>query len=279
MDTKNWMMLRVLINRYNPKTKDALLKFLPQEERQAVLAQKITSNDLMPILKHKQKCLELFHYSWIKPLLEKYPSNLHPIVIASLSAEQKVGLQGAKYQTVSPPVKTFIVNQIQSSLEIDQHLPLEYLPQTDLTLLAHWQKSQLIEIIDFLGLHDLANEIRYIVDRNHLKNIYTSLTPKQFYYLKVCLLQKEKITSPKLGIDPSKQDKAQLKQILHRRGLIRLGRALCGQHPDLVWYIAHILDTGRGKFLLKDYQIDPLPKITAILQQQVINLMNFLKSE
>jgi hypothetical protein len=95
----------------------------------------------------------------------------------------------------------------------------------------------------------------------------------------VCLHQKEGITGPKLRIDPTKEDPSLLKRAIHRRGLLRFGKALCGQHPDFVWYIARTLDTGRGQLVLEAYKPESEPKVTLLLKNQVLNLMNFLKSE
>jgi hypothetical protein len=278
MDKRSWMMLRVLINRYNPKAGNALLKFLPQDALQVVTALDIRSTDLSPILQQPQKSLSRIHYSWIQPLLEKFPDRLQPVVISALTNEQMTGLKVSTRLALSDFVKNFILTQLYGLLKIDEHFPIEYLPETELSPLAQWTKQQLMNLMDFLGLYDLASEVRHIVNRNYLKNIYTCLTPKQFYYLKVCLHQKEQLISPKLGIDPTKQDCPKLKQIIHRRGLLRLGKALCGQHPDLVWHMAHVLDMGRGNLLLKEYQPEA-SKVTPILKQQVLNLINFLKSE
>lgn len=272
-------MLRVLINRYGPESGKSLLKFLPEDHQNEVAKISIQSNDLKPILQHPQKCLSRIHYSWIKPLIDRFPSRVRPTLMAVLTAEQISGMRAKPDRSLPNISKYFIVNELCFLLNIDQHIPLEYLPQTDLSPLSHWTKQELVTLIDFLGLHDLASEVRHIVNRDHLKNIYTCLTPKQFYYLKVCLNLKDQLVSPKLRIDPSKQDCPALKQVLHRRGLSRLGKALCGQHPDCIWYLVHTLDIGRGKIIQHEYQAQPLPKITPILKQQVLNLMNFLKNE
>jgi hypothetical protein len=279
MDKRGWMMLRVLINRYNPKAGNALLKFLPQDELKEVTAIDIRSNDLAPILQQPNKSLSKIHYSWLKPLLGKFPEFLQPTVVAALTAEQKAGFHQLPPIEISDFAKTFVLNQLYQQLKINEHFPVEYLPQTEISPLVQWTKKQLIHLIDFFGLYDLASEVRHIVNRNYLKNIYSCLTPKQLNFLKGCLHQKEQMTSPKLGIDPTKQDCPGLKQVIHRRGLFRLGKALCGQHADFVWHLAHVLDVGRGNILLKEYQPEPLSKVTYILQQQLLNLMNFLKSE
>ncbi|WP_039356208.1 hypothetical protein [Candidatus Protochlamydia amoebophila] len=279
MDKRGWMMMRIFINRYHLKGREILLKYLSTEEAQALQSQTIRSTDLSPLLYQPQNLLRRMHYSWIAPLLENFPERLYPLVKAALTSEQASGLQNAQSLTLSKPVKTFIINQLYSFLKADERLPYDYLPETDLSELGTWNKDKLTLLIDFLGLHDLAVEVRHIVDKNHLKNIYACLTPKQFYYLKVCLHQKEVLSVPKLGIDPSLKDCTKLKRIIHQRGLFRLSKALCGQHPDFIWYLAHTLDTGRGKLILNAYQKESIDKVTPFLKGQVINLMNFFKSE
>lgn len=271
-------MLRVFINRYNPKAGNALIKFLSNDEAEEVKKQEISSTDLDPILQQPQKSIANIHYSWIQPILQTFPRSIQPAIVAALTHEQIAGLKLAPPISISNVAKTFLLNQIYQKLEVGDHWPQEYLPTTELTFLIKWTKTQLTELADFLGLHDLSSELRHIVDRNHLKNIYECLTPKQHQYLKLCLHQKMQLVSPKLGIDPTKQDCAKLKQIIHRRGLSRLGKALCGQHPDMVWHIAHTLDMGRGNILLKEFQPEELPKVTQILKQQVLNLITFLGS-
>ncbi|MBA3721037.1 MAG: hypothetical protein H0W88_01380 [Parachlamydiaceae bacterium] len=245
-----------------------------------VMNQDIQSSDLIPLLYQHQRVLETMHYSWIKPLVESFPVEVQPLIVGALAPAQSASLQ--KITNISPlsvssVVKNFIVNRLYTLLEKEHHLPVEYLPTTELTPLTTWNKKELVHLIDFLGLHDLAAEIRNIVNKRHLENIYSCLTPKQLYYLKVCTYQKEKLVPPKLGINPAEKNCDRLKVLIHQRGLLRLGKALSGQHPDLFWYIVHTLDIGRGKILMNYYKSQPIPNVTPILKLQVTNVMNFLK--
>lgn len=277
MEARSCMMLRVLINRYNPKAGNALMNFLPEDELAAISKIDIRSDDLQPILQHPQSSLGRIHHTWIKPLLEKFPDRLQPALLAALTPEQAAGMKGTVEMTLSKPAKSFLLNQLFINLKINEHIPLEYLPEHELLPLIKWSKQQLVDLIDFLGLYDLASEVRQIVNSDHLKSIYSCLSPKQFQYLKICMHQKEQIVSSKLGIDPGKPDCTKLKKAMHRHGLSRLGKAFCGLHEDFVWTIAHTLDMGRGSILLKEYQPVALPKITQILKQQVLNVMNFVE--
>lgn len=280
MDSRTAAILSIFIHRYNPKAEEALLHFLPAEDRQAVQRHAIRSADFTPLLMQPHQVLSNMHYSWIQPLLEKFPPSLHPLLLSALTIEQVKGFQPiATPSPMSPPVRAFIVNYLYQHLQADQRLPLDYLPVTELSPLAQWTKSKLTLLIDFLGIHDLASEVRRIVNKHHLQNIYSCLSPKQYAYLNVCLHQREVIVAPKLEIDLTKRNNSQLKLMLHRRGLARLTKALSGQHADLVWYIAHILDSGRGHIVLNTYQLAPPKNVTHLLKNQVINLMNFLKNE
>lgn len=282
MNTKSWMMLKVLINRFNPKAGNSLSKFLPQEDAQKLSNIDILSSDVKPLLYLPQRLLERMHYSWIVPYLAKTPKNLHPFVIGALSPTQRLKLEKKLAITsakLAPPVKNFMIEQLYSLMNIEDHLPMEYLPETELSPLLKWNKTQLVSLIDFLGLYDLASEIRHIVNKKYLDNLYSCLSQHELYYLKICLYQKEKLVTPKLGINPAEKNCEQLKSILHKRGITRLGKALSGQHPDLIWYVMHTLDAGRGKILFGYYQKEQITNVTPILKSQVINVMNFLKKE
>lgn len=279
MDARSWMMLKVLVNRYNPKAGNTLLKFLPPEEAQMLAKQEIASSDIEPMLYQPQRTIERMHYSWLQPLIEDHiPEQLKPVAIAALKSEQAKFLRhGETPVEISEPVRVFFINQIYEMLNLKEHMPLEYLPETELSPLTTLSKKNLVALIDFLGLHDLAYEVRSIVNKKYLENIYSCLSQKQLAYLKVCLQQKEKLKPRKLGINPAERNAAKLKGILHHRGILRFSYALAGQHKDLVWYIAHTLDSGRGKIILKLYKDQPIPNVTSPIKTQVTQLMNFLK--
>lgn len=278
MEKRGWMILRVLINRYNPKEEGALLKLLQDDAAEKIASQNIRSAELGPILEQPQKAIAKLHYSWIEPVFLKFPSSMLSIVASTLTREQMMGLHISNPKPVPDPVKLFILEKLSQFLEVKEHLPPEYLPQTELSSLALATLQEINQLVEFLGLYDLSSEIRHIVDRNYLKSVYTCLSSKQFQYLKMCLHQKELLAVSKMGIDPAKQDGAKIQQLMVKRGLLRLGKALCGEHPDLVWHIARVLDKERGAILQKEYKAEPIVKVTTILRQQVLHVLNFLKN-
>ncbi len=285
MQPKSTLMLKVLLNRFHKGAPAALLNCLPEEITKQVNALDVNSSDPLPALRGAQEKLAGLHYSWLAPVLEKMPKDIQPLLLTCLSEHQATRLSqhlhiAKEDKPVSEPVKAYLQSSLYKRVpDIDRVLPLEYLPQTTMSPLATWTKFEIVELIEFLGLHDLAEELRQVVDQKSLKNVYACLTPKEQKYLRICMHHKGKLATPSLGLDRWSGDCEKLKTALQSRGLMRLGKALSGEHPDFMWYLTHILDTGRGKALMKYYSREPAGGITAFLAQQVLNLMNILKKK
>lgn len=267
-------MLRILINRYHPHSIKEWVECLPPGEKKAVLAQEIQARDPAPLLQ-RESLVRKVHPSWMKPLVDTFPPSVRTLLL-SFSKENKEEFSLSSIFPLSSPVQTFLFHHFSHLLKLEEHLPPDYLPTNELAPLINEQKEKRLQVVNFLGLQDLATDIRHIVNRQYLNNIYSCLTDQERAYLKICLHQKEKMSSPKLGIDPTKQDCPHLKKVLHRRGLIRLGKALHGEHLDFVWHLAHRFDKNRGEFLLREASLPTPPKIKALLKQQVIHLIHFL---
>lgn len=282
MQAKGLIMMRVLLNRYHQGSPEAFLGGISKEDSKQVTTLDITSQDVAQALRQPKDVLQKIHYSWVAPSVQQFSKGMQVLIISALPKGSSSSL--SKILKVTPsvkppsiPVRLFLINLLCSKLKIEEVLPPAYLPQTSLSTLANFKKSQLIELIDFLGLYDLAEEIRQIVDKKSLKNIYGCLSIKKQHFLRICLHQKEKLTTTRIGLERWQGDCKQLERILHRRGIVRLGYALSGQHPDLLWHIVHRLDTGRGNVLKKYWSKDEIPGVTSALTQQVLSLMNFFK--
>ncbi|HEV8052474.1 MAG TPA: hypothetical protein VGP47_08265, partial [Parachlamydiaceae bacterium] len=176
-------------------------------------------------------------------------------------------------------MKAFLLGQLYQKWNPEDALPSQYLPQSLLEPLNELSKNELIEVIDLLSIFDLAEAVRHIVDKKNLKAIYLCLSPEKQRFLRICLHKKEKFAASKLDIGKWDGSPEQLNNILHRRGLLRFGKALCGQSKYFVWNIAHTLDTGRGKTISEYYSEDPVPGVTNLLVLQIITVINFLKSK
>lgn len=285
MHAKNAILFKVLINRFHPGSGDSFLQKLPQDEAQEILNQSISIDDPSYFITWETDLISNIHYSWLVPIIQQLNPSLRSPTIAALPESQSSKLKSVlKLKSIpkhlSVPVKEFLVHQLFRKWAPPQDLiPRQYLPKSSLSTLLDCSKSQIVDLIDMLAMYDLAETIRHIVDKKNLKWIYQHLPQKHQQFLRVCLHQKEKIVTPKLEINSWNDDPKKLESMLHVRGILRLGKALCGQHPQFIWHLTHILDTGRGAAIAKHYQEQVVPNITPHLVQQLQLAINFLKKK
>lgn len=277
---KKGLLLRVLLNRAGD-LKDPLLKALPKEDADAVASLSVLEKDPMPLLTQRNHTLPRIHYSWIHSYITGQDPLKQQAMIACLDDGQRVGL--SRLLNIQPPapissplLKKFYLNHLYPLVQIEDKLPLEYIPENPFSSLLKLSKPQLVELVDFLGVYDLAHEMKGIVATKNMKNIYTCLSPKTQQFLRICLHQKDKVKTPSLNLDKWNGDCKHLNSLLHHRGIARFGLALSGQNPDFVWYICHMLDIGRGKILQKMVRSEEIPTLTQALIVQVESAKNFL---
>lgn len=284
MPPKCSILLKVLVSHFHPGAGESFFKGMPKEMIKDVLRQNVVLDDPAIALTWPEDVIAHTHYSWLAPLIQQVPQPLQASMVAALPEPQSSRLKSYLKIATAPTslaesVKRFLIYRLCHQWQLHAILPRQYLPPSELIPLLELSKGELVELIDFLAMHDLAESIRHIVDKKNLKSIYLCLTPKKQQYLRLCLHQKEKIATPKLEIDKWDGDVDKLNLMLHRRGMFRLGKALCGQHPHFMWHITHILDTGRGSALSKHYQEKEIAGVTPFLVQQVLALLNFLKKK
>lgn len=284
MQPNSWLMLRILLNRYHLKGSDALLRYLPAEDQDALKAQGIQTDQAAAALEQPLYLIQRMHYTWLLPIFQKIPQELYASFLSLFSDATLSKLRtllrlpsNSTPITLSPPVKQFLIDHFYQLMDIQHLLPLAFLPESPLTPLAKCCSKELNSCIDFLGLYDLTEEVKHVIDTKRLKQLRASLTDSQWSFLQHCLRQSDKMAAPSLKLKEWSGDKEELKKMLHKRGLLRLSKALCGQHPDLVWYIVHAFDLGRGSSLNKLISPTPVAGVTPFLVQQVLTVMNFLK--
>lgn len=283
MYTKKELFIRILLNRFHSSIPENLLTPLPTVKRENILKIDLDVQDLEPLIYLPDFLLQRVHYTWLFPLMKKIPNTIKPLIFKMLPAHQAVKLGKLEISNKTSPfpkvLNTYLKKTVNEIVQEWNVLPVEFLPESFFNQLIYWSKLELVECIDFLGLYDLANEVRHMIEKKSINQVYNCLSPKKRTYLKWCLNQKEKLTSTKLGLKDWDGTQAKLETLLHQRGLFRLGKSLCGQHPDLIWYIVHVLDVGRGNILERYYSPVTIPKVTPILMQQVNDLIKFLKPE
>lgn len=275
-------MLRVLLNRYHEGATESVLEGLPKESSQKVLEQNIDALDPSKVLVQPVNKIKQIHYSWFISSLKKLSKNKRALALSVFPEPQATKLIEVLNETLVPlrqsvAIRTFLLNRLYPDFKLPDVLPVDYLPPSELTQLVKMKKAEIINLIDFLGLYDLAEEIRHIVDKKLLEKIYRCLSQRKHRFMRICLHQKEKLITQKLQLEHWDGDCQKLGKLLHHRGMVRLGYALSGQHQDLVWHIVHILDAGRGNKLTRYYHKSEIPGVSKALRSQSLAVMHFFK--
>lgn len=284
MKPKASVFFKVLVNRFHSGINPAFFKSLPQDEVKQAFSEITPSQDTSVVFSWSNMLISKTHYSWLIDPIQKLPKDLREAVINALPESHSKGIKKllkieSPERQLTPNVKAFLLDQLYQQWNPEDAVPQEYLPHSTLEELFQLSKKELVDLVDLLAMFDLAEAIRHIVDKKSLKAIYLCLTPQKQQFLRVCLHKKEKLAAPKLDISKWDGSQNQLNEILHRRGMLRFGKSLCGQNPQFVWNLIHTFDTGRGKAISDHYQEDPVPGVTTILVQQVISVINFLKAK
>jgi len=277
MKASSLIILNAALKGISNEHKARLLNFLPSPDRRGIESLPPAKEPLHYESFAFAWLLDFVHYSWFLPTLKTYSKKEANLFLAALGEKGK-SIQkspSTAKEELSRVGREFLQSHLLQSLvgEKNTLLPLKYLPESELNILLTFSKKNLVLLTDYLSLYDLAAEVRQIVETKILKKIYSFLTEDQKRFLKSVMMQKEQTAFARMGLDRWDGDAEAFKALLHRRGLSRLGAALSGQHPDLIWYICHILDIGRGSALEKAAKKSLSHQAKALIVENIMELV------
>ena len=271
MNERTGLVLHAFLGKCSSEQRDALLRFLPENERSFLSTlSPVTGGESEPLV-------DQVHWSWFLPTLKTFSEREQGLFLSSLqpsaasSLAQALGLTH-KAEPLTSVAKTYFRTQLLNSLvgSHEELLPPQYLPSSPLNGLLSLTKKQLTQLIDRLALYDVAAEFKHIVDTKLIKQISGCLTSFERERLKTL---KEFHPLPRLGLEHWDGSEETFRSLLHKRGLQRLGIALSGQDADLVWALCHRLDIGRGNALFKFCDKEPVAKASEMIQRELEELL------
>lgn len=270
-------MLFALLSR-SPNA-EPLLPFLPKEATNN-LSSNLTPVDF-PSLLSGSHWLKSIHYSWLVDFLKKIPQEGQEIFLSLFTPHQVKGLQKllqlapkGPLPPLPPFVRLFLFHTLKEKVYLNQESTLILQQRNSfLNALLFLPKPDLMILIDFLGLYDLAVDFKQIVDKELIKRIQNVLTSQQFSFLQFCLKQPIKWVPPKLNLPTWNGEKVALNTLLHKRGLIRFSHALRGEDPAFQRAILHHLDTGRAKIIHKVLTQKMDTHLPAYFKHQVLDIV------
>ena len=277
-------ILQAFLDRSPPEEKEELLGYLTLAERQAIISPSKTYGDPLKSQENPSRLLDWIHSSWISPFLRTLSEREIGLFLDCLSAEKAASVgKELLYKQKSPSTlssigKSFLETTLVQYLtaEAEDLLPIGCLPESPLNLFLTLSSDEAHEFLDLFGLHDLAAEIKQIIDKQKLAKIYETLTLNQQSYLKILLQSHEPVLFAPIGLANWTGDQARLKLLIQQRGANRLGKALHEQDPSLFWYILHRLDMDRALLIRKLSTSVDSPRASQILVQQAVEIMRYM---
>lgn len=278
MSQKSSLFFKSLLSRFAKEKTAAALSLLPASEQKEVVALLPSSHEFATSFS-PERWLGNVHYSWFYEQLTPLSEKKRGIYFGVLSQEQQKGLQemikGILPRKVPSFLHPFFLAKLKSGiLQKEDVIALEQLPVSPMNTLLYLPKRNLVRLIDFLGIYDLAVDLRTVLDTTLLAKIHEALTKEELHFLQFCSKRPIKWMPPKLHLEGWDGNKESLHLLLHKRGLVRLAKSVFNEDPSFKWHLIHRLDTGRGKALstLMTHKHDPA--LIGYFQGQVLHLLN-----
>ncbi|MBS0615314.1 MAG: hypothetical protein JSR58_02025 [Verrucomicrobia bacterium] len=275
---------RALLDKASPEKKEALLGHLSEMDQTALQALPETQNDPLEFSETMQDRLQRIHDSWLTAALRNFSPSDMRLFLASLAPAQATEVQKAlqvkgSFPPVSDLSKQFLSKTLWERIvgKEEEPLPISCLPPSSLLPLLDISFDELSRVIEYLGMHDLATEMRQIIEAARLKKIYDVLAPEEQNYVKMLLQSQEPVVFSRMGIMNWKGDSETLRSLIVQRGINRLAKVAYGQHPSFLWYLSHRLDAPRAQIFQKLCAPLENPAIVSLLTTQVLELFSFLR--
>lgn len=282
MNPSSAYVCKAFLEKCESSEKLALLSYLPEKDKQLLEQLPVPSLNLKKGFPSAKTILDQIHFSWFAPHLRTLSENDIRLFLSALSSEQAEGLKALllfsdHFPELTDSSSSYIQEVLMKKLlGKEQLLPPNLLPESPLNPLLDFKQEDLEMLIRHLGLHDLAFEMRQIIETAKLKRIFGALTKMEKDYIQSLLPQKEPIILKRIHLQNWDGRRESLKLLIQQRGLQRLGKALYGEQSTLIWLLAHKLDISMGQELLKACTKLELAKAKQHLVNQILKILSFL---
>ena len=225
------------------------------------------------------------HYSWFAPFLRTLAEQEIKFFLSVFSEDQAKNLKesllfSGKTLPLASVTKSFLQKKLIEYILKGKEdlLPIEALPSSPLSCLLEFNADKFHLLIEFLGLHDLSIEIKQIIDTIKLKKIHSFLSKEKLFFLQSLSHKKEPIVFKKMELTNWNGEEETLMNLLRKRGMNRLSKALYPENADLIWYITHRMSNEEALLFSALHKKLEQTKAYSLLANQVIELSSFLKT-
>lgn len=275
-------ILHRLLTHFHPENFEDFLKYFEEHERIPLSKIQPVESPLNLRLDDPLFIFHRIHYTWYIDALRKLPKGILNESLSLFSKEQKIGL--SRLDFVKKPKKmtsswltSFYLQYLLKSIGYDTIPPLCFLPDSKSHHFLNFSKKQLVALIQHLGILELANLSKKIVDKRVLTQMERMLSRADRKLFKNAKLSSEPNPSSVRDLSKVLLDKKAFFIFIEKRGIERFAKGIVLDHPYMIWHIAHILDKGRGQeLLIKARRFMPNP-YTPFFNKQVLEVSQTLE--
>jgi hypothetical protein len=278
------LVCRTFIEKRKRDSRKELFSFLSPKERELVLNLSAPSHDISLGFDLTADVLNGIHSSWLIPFLRQFSEKEICLFLSSLDKTKAEHLKKSlkccmPLVSLTEPAQKFFKEKMARFLltEAEDLIPIEALAKTSLKPLLALSSEDLHLTIELLGLHDLAVELKQIIDSTQLKKIYSIFPKEKEVYLKSLAHKKEPVLFKKLEISRWDGKAETLLPLLFQRGLNRLGKALYPESPDFIWYVKHRMEVEEAALLSSLCKSLEHVKAYTYLSEQVLDAISFVQ--
>lgn len=259
---KRAAVLLSLVERFHSEESQALINHLSNREQAAMREMRVGPLQTEPLRASSQVAISAYHPSWIQQALTKEPLERRPLYQSAIDGK------------LAAAPTAFLLGNLLNLLGAPSVVPLACLTDSPLQSLIHLDGRVLVRLIGYLGMIDLADEIKKTIESRLLREVDALLTDGQRKFLQRWTQVSDPVPGPRHGLSAWIADFQKESQ---QSGLIRLGRALSHHDRSFVWHLAHRLDSGRGRWIMRHAQEAIAPKLAEKLTGQVEATIEFLQ--
>lgn len=281
---KGWMFFDLILKHFHPSDQTAIITLLTLEEQQSCQTNSLPSK-LSDWLTASTDILSTIHPQWVVEVIKTFGENKQKAILEALPPDicKQVCLLGKwaepashiRVDCVQPILKDLI-----SHLQDSSYIPLASIPPGPLSVLLTLSVEQLNFVIEGMGLRDLAEIVRGIVDKNFLRSIYSCLNQQEQKLLRLYIQQKDRLKSSPLSLKAWDGNKSSLKSLYKERGVLRFARTLHSESSGFLWHLFHHLPPQEAKVIQKQMtQKAPQPTVSSLLRQQLLGIIEFLQRQ
>ena len=284
MKLNSWVVCKAFLQKLPVDKGRALLRFFSLEQKKKMEEAPSTWKDVTTELASTKQRLSLIHFSWFLPFLRSLSEKDIRLFLGALGKQQAEQiaqqLKLSNYShSLSSLATTFLEETLLKKVSLGEaHLLVpEALPSSSLNILLSIPLELLKKVIRFLGLHDVAAEVKYIIDSSKLKKLYALLSEIEHNYLKILQQTPEPVIFARMGLSQWEDKEESVNLLIYQRGLNRLAKASYGEHPSFIWHLKHKMEVDQA--MLFDKMCCALENSSAktVLSSQILELLSFLK--